>query len=190
MLEADIIVLKDLQNLPAEPDLRVHHVLVDRNRAEALLTRNAGDGVARLSAGGTHNHGTAVLGAVRIPDVDRNALFPHRENRVLVHDTRAHVGELAELLVGDGLNDRGILDNVGICAEETGHIRPVLIEVGVNRARNDRARDIRAAAAEGRDAAVFLAPVKARDDRAVIVLQSLGDRTLGLLRIQRSVVVE
>ena len=190
MLKTDIVVLKDLQHLAAKTDLRVHHVLVDRNRAEALLARNAGNRVARLSAGGTHNHGAAVLGTVGVPDVDRNALLPHRENRILMHDTRTHIGELAEFLVGDGLNDGRVFDNVRIRAEEARDIRPVLIEICVDGARNDRARDIRAAAAKGRNAAVLLSAVEARNHRAVIAGKLCRDLTLRFLRVKAAVVVE
>ena len=190
MLKADVIVLKDLQYLAAEADLRVHHILVDRNRAEALLARDAGNGVARLSAGGAHNHGAAVLRAVGVPNVNRNSLFPHRENRILMHDTRAHIGEFAELLIGNGLNDGRIFDNVRVRAEEARDIRPVLIEICVNGARNHGTRDIRAAAAKGRNAAVLLSAVEARNHRAVIAGKLCRDLTLRFLRIKAAVVVE
>ena len=46
VLKGNLIILKRLQHLPAEPDLRIHHILVDQDRAEILAPCNTGDDIA------------------------------------------------------------------------------------------------------------------------------------------------
>jgi hypothetical protein len=68
----------------------------------------------------------------------------------------AHVSQLAELLVGDGLDDLRIFHDVRVGNQETGNIGPVLVQVCVDRAGHDGTGHIGTAAGEGLDAAVVL----------------------------------
>ena len=80
----------------------------------------------------------------------------HREDGVLVEHVGAHVGQLSELPVGDGLNGGGILHDPGVGHQEAGNVGPVFIKVGVEGAGHQRAGHIGAASGKGGDGAVGL----------------------------------
>ena len=77
---------------------------------------------------------------------------------------RADVAQLAQLRVGDALDGARVGHDLGIGHQEAGHVRPVLVHVGVQRRRRQRAGDVAAAAGEGVDAAVGQHAVEAGDD--------------------------
>ena len=60
------------------------------------------------------NQRALVLRPICIPDVDRNSLCPHREDRILMQHGGAHVGKLSQLPVGDRLDGLRILHDVRI----------------------------------------------------------------------------
>lgn len=68
--------------------------------------------------------------------------------------------------------------------QTAGNVRPVFIHVGLNRARNNRARDIAAAAGKGFDVAVRIASVKARHNRALMSGQQRAELFLCLIAVQ------
>ena len=165
VLNRDAVVLESLQNLAAEADLGIHHVLGDQNRAEILFAGNACDGVAGLLAGALHNPGSVILRLVRVLDVDRNAFMANRENGIFVQNAGTHVRQLAQLLVSDGMNGNRIVHDPRIRHQEPGHIRPVLVDADMAGTCHDGAGDIRSAAGEGFHLSVCAAPVKSRNDR-------------------------
>ena len=165
MLDADSVILKGLQNLAAEADLRVHHILGDQYGTEILLSGNSRDGIAGFLAGALHNPCAVILRLVRILDVDRNALVTHRDDGILVQNARTHIGKLAKLLIGNGADRRRRIHNSRICHKESGHIRPVFIDADVTGPRNNGACDVRASAGEGFHLSVKATAIEARNHR-------------------------
>ncbi len=190
VLEADAVVLERLKSLAAETDLRVHHVLLDVDRGEALLTRDTGDRERRLAGSIFHDKGTLVLRTVGVLDVDRNACRADREDRVLVENACAHIRELAKLAVGDRLDDAGIVHDMRIGYEETGHIGPVLIQVRMYGAGHDGTGDVGTAAGERLHAPVRIRSVKAGNYGVVQILKHFGEQVLRCLRIEGAVLEE
>ena len=164
MLEGDAVLLKYLKNFSPKPNFGVHHCLVDVHGAEALLSGNTCDGVARALAGILDDHGTRIFRTVCVADIDRDSLFSYREDRVLVENACAHVGELTELCVSDGFDRSRIVDDPRVSDKETGDIGPVLIEISLDRTGYDGTCDIGTAAGEGVDRSVRLSTVESRDD--------------------------
>ena len=64
---------------------------------------------------------------------------------ILMQDGEAHVGQLTELLVGDGMDRQRILDDAGIGDQEAGNVGPVLVNIRADSRCHDRACDIRTA---------------------------------------------
>ena len=130
---------------------------------------------------GLADHRAGVVGLVRVADVQGDVLLAHGEDRPLVEHLRADVAQLAQLGIGDALDGLGILDDARVGHQEAGHVRPVLIDVRVERGRGQRAGDVAAAAGEGLDRAVGHDAVKAGHHDAAAggrVLQRLIARLL------------
>lgn len=83
---------------------------------------------------------------VRIADVERDILLAHREDRHFMQHLRAAVGKLAQLAVGRALDGARMIDDAGIGHQNAGDIRPVFVDIRIQRRRGQRTRDIRAAA--------------------------------------------
>ena len=164
MLEGDAVFLEYLKNFSSEPNLGVHHRFIDVHGTEALLSGNSCDGVTRALAGILDDHGTRIFRTVRVADIDRDPFFSHREDRVLVKNACAHVGELAKFCVGDGLDRSRILNDPRVGYKETGNIGPVLVEVCLDRAGYDGTCDIGTTAGEGMDRSVRLSAVESRNN--------------------------
>ena len=96
---------------------------------------------------------------VGVLDDQRDTGVAHGEDGLLVQDGGAHVGELAQLLVGDARDGLGVVRR---CAgRRTGSrrdVRPVLVQVGLEALGEDGARDVAAAAVEQLDLALRVAP--------------------------------
>ena len=105
-----------------------------------------------------------MLRLVGVADIQGDVLLPHRRHRAFVEHLCADIAELAELGVGDALDGLGVLDDLGVRHQEAGHIRPVLVHVGVQRRRGQCAGDVAAAAGKRVDAAVGHGPVESRND--------------------------
>lgn len=97
---------------------------------------------------------------------------------------RAHIGKFAQLAIGDIANRFRVAHNARVGHQTAGNVRPVFIHVGLNRARNNRARDIAAAAGKGFDVAVRIASVKARHNRALMPGQQRAELFLCLIAVQ------
>ena len=85
---------------------------------------------------------------------------------LLVQHARAHIGELAHLRIGDAADGLRVLHDARVGREEARHVRPVLVQVGVERLREDGARDVAAAPVEEQDAALARGAVEARHHKA------------------------
>ena len=142
MLDRNLVFFKHLQHLATESYLGIHHGLFNGNGNKAVCPRNSRDGVPGLPAGALHDQSSLVLGLVRVADVDRNARLSHRENGILMKHACPHIGQLPQLLVGDGLNGLGILDNPGIRNQKAGYIGPVLIQIRLHGQSHQRTGDI------------------------------------------------
>ena len=185
MLKGNILLFQRLKQPAAKADFRVHHRLFHVDDSEILVARDARDGVfafviLRLVA----DDRARLFGMVRVADIGRNARNAHREDRVLMQHARAHIGKFAQLAIGDIANRFRIAHNARIGHQTAGNVRPVFIHVGLNRARNNRARDIAAAAGKGFDVAVRIASVKARHNRALMPGQQRAELFLCLIAVQ------
>ena len=190
VLKGEAQVLENLKDTAAEADLRVHHGFLDGDGAEALLAGDAGDGVAGLAAGIFHNHRSRILGTVGVQNVNRDALHPDREDGIFMQNAGAHVGELPEFPVGDGIDGDRIFHNAGVGDQETGHIRPVFIDIRMHGAGHDGTGDVGTAAGEGVDGAVGKRTVEARNDGSVQTLQPVGQLLIGFFREEGAVFIE
>ena len=191
MLKRNVEILKHGQHLAAEADLGVHQVLFDVDDREAFFARNAGDDIVRgiLRRGGD-DHRAAVGGGIGVLDVNRDPRKANREDRFLVQHGRAHVGKLAQLAVGDGLDRLRMVHDAGVCHEEARDIRPVLVNVGVDGAGHDGAGHVGAAARKGLDRPVRHGAVEAGDDGLLVVAQDGGERHVGAVRVKRAVILK
>ena len=95
MFKGNTLFFKLFQNLTAKTNLRVHHIFFNIYRYKTFFTGNSGNGVMRFVAGACHNHGSLILRAVGIPDINRNARFTYRENRILMKYCCPHVGKFS-----------------------------------------------------------------------------------------------
>ena len=168
ILHVDAVAFQYLQRAAYRPLLGGHTVLRQGDDGEALFPGDAGD----HAAGGTlrlrlvealPDHGAGVVGLVGVADIQGDVLLPHRRDGALVEHLRADVAQLPQLGVGDALDGAGIGDDLGVRHQEAGHVRPVLVHVGVQRGRRQRAGDVAAAAGEGVDGAVGQHAVEAGD---------------------------
>ena len=179
-----------LQHPHGEAHRLVHLILLDHDAGEAAAARDAGDGASAALLGVGLDHGSGRCRVVGVADVHRNARRLHREDGGFVQHGRAHVGQLPQLRVGDHVDGRRVVHDARVAAEQAGHVRPVLVEVGCGRARNDCAGDVRAAAAEGAHLAVRHAAVEAREHCAGNPLQNEGQFLLRGLGVKAAILTE
>ena len=99
---------------------------------------------------------------------------------------RAHVAELAQLVIGYALDGVGIIDDAGVCHEYAGNVRPVFVHVRVQSRCRESARNVASAARENAYAAVGHAAVKAGDDDPAPRRKPL-EIFVGALLVDRSV---
>jgi len=130
-----------------------------------------------------------VGGIVGVADVQGDIFLPDGEHRALVQHLRAQVTQLTQLAVGDAADGFGVLHDAGIGHQDTGHVRPVLIYVGVQRRRCQRAGDVAAAAGQGHHPAVGHSPVEAGDHHPLAV-RRLPQRLIAGFLIHRAVKLE
>ncbi|CDE05301.1 unknown [Anaerotruncus sp. CAG:390] len=172
MLEGDAVFLEYFKHAPAERRLGVHHVLLERYDGEPALSRNAGYHVlAVVILRGGDYHGAGVLRAQRVADIYRYTGISDREDSFLVQHRGAHIRKLAQLAVCYGLYGQRVVDYARISHLEARNIRPVFVKVRLRRARDDRARHVRAAARKGLDGLVRHNPVKAGNDGTFVLRQ-------------------
>ena len=178
VLDGDAVALEDGQGAAHEADAALGTVAGDVDRKETALAGDAGDdglGIALL--GGLGDDGAGVLRRVGVLDNQRNARVADREDGLLVQHGRAHVGELAQLLVGDARNGLRALDDARVCGQKARDVRPVLVQVRLQALGQDGAGDISAAAIEQLDLALLSGTVEAGHDKAAlagVLLDQLG----------------
>ena len=118
------------------------------------------------------DHGARLIGGIGIADVQGDVLLPDGENGALVEHLGAGVAQLPELIVsnlGDGL---GIVNDPGICHENTGNVGPVFVHIRIQGRSGQGTGDVGAATGEGLDPAVGHHAVEAGNHRAVALVQS------------------
>ena len=102
----------------------------------------------------------------------------------------AHVGQLPKFPVSDHVNFLGPFNDPWIRHKETGYVRPVLIQIRVDRLRHNRTCDIRTAPGKCLDLSVRHGPIEAWDHRPFRLCQACGKNFLGLLSVKISLVVK
>ena len=129
MLKENIVSLKYLQKSAADAQLAVHHVFFNGDCAVAFMPGDTGDYRIALMLFGQlmHNHRTECIRLVGIADVDGNTALRHGEYRVLVQHRGPHIGELAQLFIGNIADHAGFRNDSGIGDHKAGNIRPVFI---------------------------------------------------------------
>ena len=190
MLKGDSVLLKRLQYLSAETDLGVHHIFFNIHRAEAFFTGDTGDDIFGLLAGASHDPGTVVFRRIGIANIDGNTLLAYREDGILMQYGSSHICQLAKFAVGDGLNSLGMIDDSGICDQETGHIRPILIDIRFGSLSHNRTGNIGSASGEGLYRSVRHRTVESGNYRFLALCQSGTKYFVGLRCIKLTVFIE
>ncbi len=103
---------------------------------------------------------------------------------------RSHIGQLAELAVGDGLDRLGITDNLRVGNQNSGDVRPVLIAGCAHGPRHDRACNVGASPRKCMDCSVRSGTVKARNHRPLDLSQPLCKHLIRLLLVKHSVFIK
>ena len=139
-------VFEHRQYAPAKTQFAVHHRLCDVDRREAFVSGNARNDapfVRRVVC--RHDHRAVVVGVESIANVNRRFRETKRESRFRMQNVRAHIGKFAQFCIRQHVDLFGIFDNVRIGGEKAVDVRPVFVYDCVGSARDDCARDIRAA---------------------------------------------
>ena len=139
MLKVQAVLFKSAENVSAEAQLAVHHVLFNIYCRKAFLSRYARDNVFACFGGLRNDHSSPVFGTVGVADIDRYSGCAYRKNSVLVENSRTHIGKLPKLPVGYGGYGSGIVNYSRIAYKEAGNVSPVLIQLGFHRPRHNRA---------------------------------------------------
>ena len=129
MLYRYIILLKGLQNLTAETDLRVHHCLCNKYGAEILLACNTSNNIILLAGSALYNPGPLISRGICIPDINRYTALSYRENRILMKYRSSHIGQLSQFPIGDILYRLRIINNPWVSYQKARYIGPVFIDV-------------------------------------------------------------
>ena len=85
-------------------------------------------------------------GSFVFSDLDGDPRLANGEDRLVVKHGCAHVGELAELAIGEFVDRARVIDDAWIRHQETRDVRPVLVNVGGDAAGDDGARHVAAPA--------------------------------------------
>ena len=109
MLEGNAVVLDCLQYPSTKAKLCGHHILLYRYGGESNLTCYACNNVRGDIICFGNDEGTSVLGSVCVSDVYRNFRVSYGENCFLVQYGSAHIRELSELFVCNGIDNSGII---------------------------------------------------------------------------------
>ena len=164
MFEVDALAFEYGKRPARKPDLRVHQRFFKEYDGKIFLSRNARHDVAvRRIFFGRQDERARVVRAECILDLDRDIPFTHGEDRFRVQNVRPHIGQFAQFFERDDLDLFGALHDARIAGEEAAHVRPVLIQVGIHRARHDRAADVAPAARKRFDLPVRARTVKTGD---------------------------
>ena len=193
MLHLHAAGLQHFQRFPDDARIGGNVLLIDRQHRKASAARNAGDdavGVAFLAADALQNHRARILGAVSIADIKGNVLLLNRQNRLLMQHGRAHVGQLTQLLIGNIRNGARLFDHLGISHQDARYVRPVLIDIRIQRVGHDCAGNVTAAARHHMDSAIGHYAVKAGHDEARGMHRALCDSGIGFFVVNLPIVIE
>ena len=102
---------------------------------------------------------------------------------------RTQVAQFTKLAVGHAANGCGIFHDAGICHQNTRHIRPVFVDIGIQCRRCQRAGNVAAAAGKGGNSAVGHHAVESGDDH-LLPLCRLPQGCIGRLLIHAAVQVK
>ena len=164
ILHRKAVGLKDFKHLAHRAHLGGQSLFADADHGEILLAGDAGDEVpvrVGVVVEALHDNGAGVGGIVGIADIERDVLFCHREDRVLMQDLRTEIAELAELGIGHAGDRFGVFHDPGVRHQNAGDVGPVLIDLRVQSRSSQSAGDIGASAGEGADVAVRSETVEA-----------------------------
>ena len=154
------------------------------------ISGDTGDDIFGLLAGASHDPGTVVFRRIGIADIDGNTLLAYREDGILMQYGSSHICQLAKFAVSDGLNSLGMIDDSGICDQETGHIRPILIDIRFGSLSNNRTSNIGSASGEGLYRSVRHRTVESGNYRFLALCQSGTKYFVGLRCIKLTVFIE
>ena len=159
------------------------NVVDGRDALDHPLVLLAGDGLA--------DQGSRRLRVEGVLHEDGNPLQAHRIQGGRIHHLGAEVTELRGLLVGEFVDDVGVLDDPGIGRHEAVDIGPNLQRGGVQGGGEDAGRVVRPAAAQRGDLARLVPRDEARHDghRAVFPVagELLGDQPVRLPEVHQAV---
>ena len=191
VFDRDPIVLKDRERPADDADLGGHVRLLHMDGEEVPLAGDARDQVLTGTVGGSlAYHGAALLGLVRVLYLDGDPHLAHREDRVLLQHRGAQVGELAHLIEGDAVDGARIVHDAGVRREEARDVSPVLVEVRIDAAGKNGARDVPTAAVEELDRSVDRRAIEARQHEVAQALDGLADTSLRALEVDLAVMVK
>ena len=192
MLQRNAVFGQNIQYVPAETDLAVHHILVNADGGKVLLAGNPGNGVGRelfLSAV-RNNHCARLFRRIGIANVNGNTSRAYRENSGFMQYRGTHVGKLPQLCISNGADYSRVLYDSGICYQEAGNVCPVFIEICLHCTGYNRTGYIAAAPGKGLDIAVCAAAIEAGDHCIGHIFQTLPQGCCCLFIIQRAVRAE
>ena len=183
ILHVDLVLGQNGQQLQQGTGLRGHAALGDGDDGKALLPGNTGDEavVLRFIVDAAEDHGAVVGGIVGVADVQGDILLPYREHRALMKHLRAQIAQLPQLAVCHPANGRRVLHDAGVRHQDAGHVCPVLVHVGVQRRRRQRAGDIAAAPGQSHHSAVRHGAVETGDHHPLAVRRLAQGLIAGLL---------
>lgn len=93
---------------------------------------------------------------VRITDIDRNTRTDGWDDRLIRENTEARISKFAHFAVGHRRDAfRHLRDDARVDGVNGINIRKVLVDIGANRRRENRTRDIATAARKSRDFTIF-----------------------------------
>ena len=142
-----MVAVEDLQRV-AERRGGVHVALEHREDREIAPPGNAGDRALKLAFAFDvlHDERAGLVRAVRVADVERDALLLDRQDGFLVQYRSAHERHFAQLRIRDAGNGARIIHDARIGHQYAGDVRPVFVYVRVHRGCGERAGDVAAAA--------------------------------------------
>ena len=179
MLEVDAVRFEDLQEAAAETNHLVHQDLLDLDEVKIFSAGDAGHDPVVLGTSGDDT-GEGAVWIVGVLDLDGNARLADRIDGLVVQNVGAHVGQFAELLVSQGLDVLGILDEPRVSHHEAVDVRPVLIELGSHGPGRHGAGNIAAAAGESLHFAARRAAVETGHDDEAVAFQLFAQPLVSL----------
>ena len=192
IVHADVVAHQNGQHLVQDTNLIAHALLGQGDDGEVLHAGDAGDeavGVMTLFKA-LLNDGAGIVGRIGITDVQGDVLLADGENGAFMQHLRAGVAQLAQLVVGHLGNGLGIVDDAGVSHQNTGNVRPVFVDLGIQRGGCQRTGDVTAATGEGVNGAVGHHTVEAGGHNALADPAQLLQGGIGLLRIHGAVQIE